>query len=513
MEYDEVLNRLNDQGTSGLYMRRTFLISLLRTHLESQGKSFSQESRQNTIPFDAYAPDGFDQFDGPTYIEITAVVSLDKLMWKIDSFNKYRESKTNDQLLIISTRPFSRTVLLQAINYIMNLNIPVTIWEPKDISDIAQKHPDDVRELGSKLFKLRLETAFNKEQENWEEERKVIIENVKKSYDGGQFTLFLGAGVSSSAGLPDWDTLLNSLFVSLLTSEFDQNKKTDNGEVSSIVKRLREVDGPSALMSARYIRKGMSNSSSQEQTEFINTVTKQLYGLRNKRRSIDSPLIRSISAMCMPGRTGAKVKSVVTYNFDDFIERELLKKEIVHKSIFEEMEIPTPEELPVYHVHGYLPEDRSCYSNLDRSTLVFSEEGYHKIYNESYHWSNLVQLNNLRETTCVMIGLSMTDPNLRRLLEIAALSLEKPKHYAFMKRIDIDSFSKVDSKKIVNASLTKIKIFLDRHHTLNEEVLKELGVKIIWFKDYDEIPKILNSVTNATNNKSYDTHPSRDLDL
>jgi hypothetical protein len=67
----------------------------------------------------------------------------------------------------------------------------------------------------------------------------------------------------------------------------DDAKKRDNSEISSIVRRLREVDGPSALMSARYIRKGMSISGSTEQTRFVNTVTEQLYSLRDRRYSID----------------------------------------------------------------------------------------------------------------------------------------------------------------------------------------------------------------------------------
>lgn len=373
----------------------------------------------------------------------------------------------------------------------------MTIWGPEEIKNIAEQHLDDVSKLGNNLFTIRLESALNKGQENWKDQRKKIIGSVKESYDSGQFSLFLGAGVSSSAGLPDWDTLLNSLFVSLLTSELGQQKKIENAEISSIVKRLRDVDEPSALMSARYIRRGMSNSGTTEQTEFIETVTRQLYELRNKRFSIESPLIKSIAAMCMPGRTGAKVKSVVTYNFDDLLERELNKREIVHRSIFEEIEIPSPEELPLYHVHGFLPEDRSQYSNLNRSTLVFSEEGYHKIYSEPYHWSNLVQLNNLKESTCIMIGLSMTDPNLRRLLEIAAMSIEKPKHYAFMMRLDANEFSRQENKKIVNAPIGTIRKFLDRHHSLNEEVLKELGVNIIWYEHYDEIPKLLNTITKG----------------
>lgn len=146
--------------------------------------------------------------------------------------------------------------------------------------------------------------------------------------------MLLGAGVSSSAGLPDWDTLLNSLFVSMLTNGGALEKKIDNEHVSSIVKRLRQVDGPSALMLARYIRKGLSASSGTEHSEFIQSVTRQLYNLRNKRFSLSSPLIKSVASLCTPSRTGAKIRSVLTYNFDDLLERELEIRGLAFRSIF-----------------------------------------------------------------------------------------------------------------------------------------------------------------------------------
>ena len=495
MEFEEVINRLGDSRSSGRYMTEAFLLHLLKLHVTSQGKKLIIESTASAPMFDAFAPDGFDEFKTPTFIEITSVVSMKKLILRIEKYINYTNNRELiGQLLIISMRPLDEKTLYEAHQNVKNLNIPIVFWGPKEIENIALKYTEDVKRIGENLFTLRLENAINKEQSNWKLDRNRIVQDLNNYYKSGQFSLFLGAGVSSSAGLPDWDTLLNSLFVSMLTSEMDEHKKRDNSEISSIVRRLREIDGPSALMSARYIRKGMSRSGSTEQTRFIKTVTDQLYDLRDKRKSLNSPLISSIAAMCMPGRTGAKVKSVITYNFDDLIERELSEREVTHRSIFEEIDLPSPEELPIYHVHGYLPEDRSQYSNLDRSTLVFAEEGYHKIYNDSYHWSNLVQLNSLKESTCMMIGLSMSDPNLRRLLEIASRSIEKPKHYAFLKRISIEEFTTDNSRKLVNAPQGTIKTFLDGHHSLNEEVLKELGVNIIWYENYDDIPRILANI-------------------
>lgn len=69
--------------------------------------------------------------------------------------------------------------------------------------------------------------------------------------------------------------------------------------------------------------------------------------------------------------------------------------------------------------------------------MIFSEENYHEVFSDPYHWSNLAQLTNFREKNCVMIGLSMTDPNLRQLLEIAARRIDESKHFTFMQKASI----------------------------------------------------------------------------
>ncbi|GBL56065.1 hypothetical protein PCLA_04r0684 [Pseudomonas citronellolis] len=499
----EIYNKFyspDNGNTSHRYIQDAFIINILKTHIERQGKKFLLENNQTQAIFDAYAPEGFDDIPGPLYIDITSTLTPTKAKLIEKEFIKATAGQPDARLLIIPLH-------LPSLSHEKNLppeltvkNSPITIWGPEELKNLISKYPSESEIFWKKPFTLRLETALTKQQENWREERENLINIIRDRYNSGLFSLFVGAGVSSSAGLPDWNTLLNSLFVSLLTSELNTQRTNSNEEIAAIVKRLREVDGTSALMSARYIRKGMSNGTA-EQSDFINSITERLYTLRDKRKPIDSQLIKSIITLCTPGRTGAKVKSVITYNFDDLVERELEKRNLSYKSIFEETEVAIPEELPIYHVHGYLPEDRSQYQNLEKSTLVFSEEGYHKIYKDPYHWSNLTQLNTLKESTCMMIGLSMSDPNLRRLLEISAQSYDKPKHYAFMRRINIDKFSNIDENKTVNASASTIKKFLDRHHTLNEELFKELGVNIIWYEQHEEIPKIIAALTKQPSNK------------
>ena len=109
-------------------------------------------------------------------------------------------------------------------------------------------------------------------------------------------------------------------------------------------------------MAARYLRKGLDNRNTESE-EFTKTITQNLYKLRDESKRIDSELIKSIVEMCMPLRTGAKIKSVITYNFDDLIERQLEAQSIQHHSIYTDNDFIDPDELPVFHVHGFLPEN------------------------------------------------------------------------------------------------------------------------------------------------------------
>lgn len=93
-----------------------------------------------------------------------------------------------------------------------------------------------------------------------------------------------------------------------------------------------------------------------------------------------------------------------------------------------------------------------------------------------------------------MIGLSLTDPNLRRLLEIASKSIEEPKHFAFMRRLTSKKFMAGASGKPLKISNAVVERFLERHHATNEELMRELGVSVIWYEEYGDIPEILSKI-------------------
>lgn len=74
------------------------------------------------------------------------------------------------------------------------------------------------------------------------------------------------------------------------------------------------------------------------------------------------------------------------------------------------------KKLKIYHVHGFLPQDGDIGAG---NKITLGEFVYHEQYNNIYSWNNIVQINKFRDNTCLFIGTSLTDPTIRRLLDIA----------------------------------------------------------------------------------------------
>ena len=494
-DLNEIFEKIDGSGPSGYFLIEDLVLEILEIEAKSKSKPIDIFVRGSDLKsnYDGYAPNGIGEIKEPLYIEIKSSLNSDGFI-KLRNRWYFGDSFPEKTLLIIAIRKIGKiSKFNDFIGDGKNVQKTVIVWGVEELQKIVNRNKDAFGKVFDEIFIRRLRAAKNSPSNGWEKQQSLHLSNISNIYHSGRFSLFLGAGVSSSAGLPSWDTLLNSLFVAmLLEGEGEQHKRTEE-QLSAIVNRLREVDGPSAISLARYIRKGISAVSSAED-KFNEKITEKLYSLRNKEYPLSSILLNEIFRICAPARSGAKVKSVITYNFDDLLEKQLINQDIKHKSIFEEIDLPGDDDLPIYHVHGFLPESRSDYLGIEKSMLVFSEEGYHKIYGDSYHWSNLIQLNSLKENCCLMIGLSLTDPNLRRLLEISRRSTENAKHYAFLKRLDLNNF--IGDNDALRNQREIISTFLDNHHNLNEQVFQELGVNVIWYRDHGDVPHLLNKIRN-----------------
>jgi hypothetical protein len=297
-----------------------------------------------------------------------------------------------------------------------------------------------------------------------------------------------------SYGLPSWDVLLQRLMMAKL--------EKGNNASGILSKLFTKIFNPSPLIAGRYLQKHFESNK----TSFEEEVRKLLY--REIRRETKSKLMDEIIRYCIAPGKSPNLNSIITYNFDDILEYNIQKSglDLPYESIYgNSVEVDT-SKLLIYHVHGYLPEVGKL---TEANQITFGENVYHKQYTDIYSWNNIVQINKFRENNCLFIGTSLTDPNTRRLLDIANQQKinQKGSHYIFKLKYKVDDVKKALSMLLSNENdilkekseapitLDEIAITLIRTiESFEENDLQSFGIKSIWVDTFDEIADIMQII-------------------
>jgi len=312
------------------------------------------------------------------------------------------------------------------------------------------------------------------QEEQEEEARDRKVSELAKALHGGRLTLVCGAGISVGAGVPSWNDLLLRLLGAMMSRISEDHSLSINSNDAS---RFHSRYAPSSLVVGKYLKNNLGK-------DFLKELRDSLYF--SNPESCD--VLEAIVDLSRPQRDGKPIDSIITFNFDGLLEENLDKQNIKYKAVYGEGVRDAPNELPIYHVHGYLPRKGKIPADME---IVFSEDAYHNQFIEPFSWSNLIQLNKLSQNTCLFIGLSLTDPNLRRLLD--ASTRKKPdkhlNHY-FIKKTPASAKSK--------DTMDKLALLLD------EQDANELGLRMIWVEDYSEVPSILRQIalTSSSSGRS-----------
>ena len=263
-----------------------------------------------------------------------------------------------------------------------------------------------------------------------------IQEKIKGVLKRDKISIFLGAGVSASAGVVTWNSLLEQLCIKKGLPKIDS-------DIESVIK-------------GRYIIDAYKKQQKEIPDDFYIDMRNILYANIHS-----SKLINSIAKLIAT----SNIESIISYNYDDLVEQKVNEEKPCY-SVFDKSRPIDGSSLHVYHVHGFIPQ------NGDWSPIVLGEKEYHQIYQESYNWGNVEQLHALCRSACLFIGLSMNDPNLRRLIDISNDGGEvEPVHYAFLRKIEYDV-------------------------PFMEKVMRGFGVNCVWYDRHEELPELLKSLCN-----------------
>jgi len=284
------------------------------------------------------------------------------------------------------------------------------------------------------------------------------------------------------AGLPRWSAVIDELLDDLILESGrvqDDPIEITADERTAIASSFFRRHAASPLYAARYMRAAFGERFEQRLAHAVYCPNNENCGTQTP------PVLAAIARLCAGDRG---FSSVVTYNYDDLLERALDEDGVGFETLLSQRR--QSNALPIYHVHGWLPRDPVPSGTSADSLLVFSEERYHEIYARPEHWSNVVQLSLLRSNSCAFVGLSLQDPNLRRLLETAHQSPDCPPHYVFVRRTTPRELT----DGVIPLRPAVADALIRTHHRMQEKTLAELGLTVIWVDGHDELPDLLRSL-------------------
>ena len=449
------------------------VISLFKGLATEGGRKIDFYSNDITAGADFILPNGIEQYTQP----------LEVIVKYVNATNQKNSLFLNQIMSTVKEQAHYKKILL-VLNFSVseaqarNLGENVIIWDQEEL--LKRINPDE--ETGQYLLDpkhafMEDVIAFSASKEERQKEKEGYLRKLKKEFDKGDITLFLGAGVSIDGGIPEWTSLIKQLHIHMI-SKLTEDRPLDSEKRKLLSELALDNRMGSPLLQMRYIKSAFSKEV------YYGLVHDAIYG---NKTNIDAKLLSAIAKICAPQRRHSIVKNVVTYNFDDLLEKKFDDKDIQYNVISDEEHRQAFDKLNIYHVHGHLPNDVELIT--EKMNLVFLEDDYHKVYRDSYSWSNLIQLSTLRENTCLFIGCSLTDPNVRRLLDVAARKEESPRHFAFMKKNKIEG-----SEDIVEGNGDVLDIYQGIDDNIQSGYYKKLGINIIWVNEFEEIPIILEGL-------------------
>ena len=222
-------------------------------------------------------------------------------------------------------------------------------------------------------------------------------------------TLVFGAGVNSDYGGYDWKSLISNL-----NNRYYENNISLMNEISHYVGNELFVKGKVLKTSGFDVYKELN---------------KEIY-LYKEIRSFDdssSTLYDCVSFIIKNPNI-----DVITYNYDTNLEYLCKKRGVRYNTVYDDNSFISKEAIvSIFHVHGLLPFEKYNESKFTDS-LIFNESEYFYLYNNPYSWNISKQLHDFTFNNCIFIGISMTDPNMKRLLELSRNYLKF--NFIFLKR-------------------------------------------------------------------------------
>ncbi|MFX0064253.1 MAG: SIR2 family protein [Candidatus Hermodarchaeota archaeon] len=333
------------------------------------------------------------------------------------------------------------------------------------------------------------------------------LERLKIAYQTKRLFLALGSGVSKQSTLPNWEELIRRLMLKAYK------------EKSTMILDNLKTEGYSLPAIASVVENKLG---SENFSEHIREAIYQHFHFFKKELDPDALIkfiqdrnltMRSVASLCVIKEDGyfmanPHIRAIANFNMDSVLRayiRFRYRNPGITKpndprfnpvrTIERPSNLPITDRLSMYQMHGYLRFEKDAIRKLAKESpdlRVFTEQEYFNFFSQPNNIFTYTFLHLLREHSCLFIGVSMNDDNIRRLL-----------HYS--KTETVESFE----KEGIENPLESRKKAIFRHFTIQKEIdpeIKEviekslwrLGVYAIWVKKFEDIDKLLKELYEST---------------
>lgn len=320
------------------------------------------------------------------------------------------------------------------------------------------------------------------------EQNKKNLAGLKQELKKDLWVMCLGAGVSISAGLPNWYRLLAKITAQLIPLEFsnafkfkiDQNdlnlaylkgvcrfkenlvwdeefvKKMENALSGDYWETFSKIN---VLEAAEYIRNfiadgaDFSGKGEDRQKEninwYMNYFIQEACHVNVSINNLEDKTLGAVARLMTDN--AVPVYNVITYNYDNLLEtylrdvekcrpekvHSITKKDDLRDFEVHQSEKDTTDDWNIYHVHGRIPVIQ--YPGEEQSeSVVLTESDYYQEERINYSWVNIVQSYAIARANLIFVGFSGADYNFRRIIKyVNQDKMKAHKRYIFFAIDDV----------------------------------------------------------------------------
>jgi hypothetical protein len=233
-------------------------------------------------------------------------------------------------------------------------------------------------------------------------DRAAAISFLSGALSDGTLALFLGAGASTGADLPQWPELIRRL----------QKKSGVTGAPISDGARAETLQ-----KAADEIREKIP-----DRRTFARAVNDALYeGVELSAKLLQSELLIAIGALLAGSRRGS-VSRVVTLNYDSSLEWYIRLYGLVARVVSRHPTLEGSEDVRIYHPHGFLPHADMKMNPSDFVILGFEDVNL-RLGTPGEPWFELMR-HTFNTSVCLFMGLSFRSFEDRAIAPLIAATKE-----------------------------------------------------------------------------------------